>query len=110
MADAPYLTLSLRRDLTAWKSRDLDGGKAGVKKVDLHTDYLTGRSVVLALASNKVDDDTKDAMAAKLKSFDPDYHVEMGKPEMPRVYDDSKLEDFVSEESWLFFKVRSSSL
>ena len=48
MADAPYLILNLHRDLTAWKARDPRGAKAGLRKVDLHTEYLGGRSVVLA--------------------------------------------------------------
>ena len=68
-------------------------------------EYLTGRSVVLSLASDKVADTTKDAMADALKAFARHTHVEMGKPPMPRIYDESKLEDFVSEESWLFFQV-----
>lgn len=31
--------------------------------------------------------------------------VEMGKPPTARVYEDSQLSDFVTDESWLFFKV-----
>ena len=29
----------------------------------------------------------------------------MGKPQLPHVYSDSRLPDFVSEESWLIFDV-----
>ena len=105
MADAPFLTLNLHRDLTAWKSRDPLGAKAGLRKVDLHTDYLAGRNVVLALASDKLSNGEKDAMADKLKAVPTDFHVEMGKPERPRIYEDSVFADFVNEESWLFFRV-----
>ena len=99
MAEIPVLLLELRGDLLAWCSCDANGAKAALRKADLHMEYLTGRSVVVALASNKLPVETKDAIpAARL-------HVEMGKPEIPRVYEDSKLEDFVTEESWLFLKV-----
>ena len=107
LADAPFLTLALHRDLTAWRTRDLNGAKAGQRKVDLHTDYLSGRSAILSLASDKVDDATKEAMAAALLSFDSKTRVEMGRPSTPRIYDDSTLADFISEESWLFFQVIS---
>ena len=105
MADAPYLTISLHQDLTEWKSRDPRGATAGLKKVDLHTEYLAGRNVILALASDKVSFAEKDAMATKLKDTPKDFPVEMGKPDRPRIYEDSVLADFVNEESWLFFQV-----
>ena len=108
MADAPFLTLSLHRDLTAWKSRDPAGARAGLCKIDLHTEYLSGRSVVLCLASNKLSFEEKDAVAAKLRSMLSDQSVEMGKPAMPRIYEDSVISDFVDEESLLFFRVNLS--
>ena len=105
MADTPFLTLSLYKPLEDWLARNLKGAKAAQKKVDLLTDYLTGRSVILALASEKVSEEMKEAMAAALKTHDPQAHVEMGKPTMPGIDEDSRLEDFVTEESWLFFQV-----
>ena len=105
MAEIPVLLLELRGDLLAWRSRDANGAKAALRKVDLHMEYLTGRSVIVALASEKLSLETKDAMATALKAVPVDTHIEMGKPDIPRVYEDSKLEEFVTEESWLFFKV-----
>ena len=105
MAEIPVLLLELRGDILAWHSRDSNGAKAALRKADLHMEYLTGRSVVLALASEKLPVETKDAMSSALKAIPVDSHVEMGKPEIPRVYEDSKLEDFITEESWPFFKV-----
>ena len=104
-ANIPGLTLDLHRDLNAWKSQDDAGARAAIKKVDLHTEYLTGRSVILALASDKTSDSTKGAMARKLQTFDSNTHIEMGKPSMPRIYEDSSLVDFVDEESWCIFQV-----
>ena len=97
--------LELHGDLLAWRSRDANGAKTALRKADLHMEYLTGRSVILALASTKLSVETKDAMATALKAIPVDSHVAMGKPEIPRVYEDSKLEEFVTEESWHFFKV-----
>ena len=106
MADIPALMLELRTDLLAWQSRDAKGAKAAMRKADLHMEYLTGRSVVLALASKKVSVETKEAMSTALKAISKDSHVAMGKPEIPRVYEDSKLEEFITEESWHFFQVQ----
>ena len=66
MSDAPVLTLALHRDLRAWKARDPDGAHAAVKKLDHHMWHLSGRSAILALASDCVDDATKAAMASAL--------------------------------------------
>ena len=105
MAEVPVLFLELREDLLEWRDRDANGAKAALHKADLHMEYLTGRSVILALASKKLSVETKDAMSSALKAIPVDSHVLMGKPEIPRVYKDSKLEEFISEESWHFFKV-----
>lgn len=106
MADIPFLTLTLRQDLVAWQARDPGAAQAALRKVDLHTEYLTGRSVILALASDQVDDATKDAMAKVLIASDREKKVEKGKPSIPSVNDNSKLDDFVNNESWIFFKVK----
>ena len=73
MVGAPYLTMSLHRNLTAWKFRDPRGLTAGLKKVDLHAEYMAGRNVVLALASDKVSSAEKHAMATKLKDTPKDF-------------------------------------
>ena len=106
MAEVPVLLLELRSDLVAWRSHDADGAKAALRKADLHMEYLTGRSVVVALASEKLGNETKDAMSTALRAIPRDSNVAMGKPEIPRVYEDSKLEEFINNESWLFFNVR----
>ena len=104
IADAPLLTLQLHQDLRKWKKVDKDGAKAAMKKVDLHTDYLSGRSVVLAFASKRVSNNTKVAMAKQLFNTN-DHEIPCGKPTVPLVYKESKLQDFVNAESWLFFKL-----
>ena len=54
-------------------------GRATIRKLDLHVDYLTGRSVVFALASNRVNDKANDAMADALRAI-PSSHIDVGKP------------------------------
>ena len=108
MADAPFLTLQLHHDLEAWATRDADGARAAIRKLDLHTDYLNGRNVIFALASDRVSNETKQAMADALNAIPPS-EVDVGKPSLPRVYSNSTLESFVNEESFLFFKVCSAT-
>ena len=71
-------------------------------KLDLHTWYLSPRHIPLALFSKRVDNKTKCAIVKAMQKNLPS-QVQIGKPERPRVYEDSTLESFVSSESWLFF-------
>ena len=73
-----------------------------MKKLDRHLCYLIGRLVIFSLFSDKVAQNIKIEMAEKLKNV-PREEILMGKPELPRVYLDSNLFDFVNEESWLLF-------
>ena len=72
---------------------------------------LNGRNVILALASSDFDEtttfniSTKEKMAHALNSTSDLSDLECGKPVAPRIYQDSNLEDFVNEESWLFFQL-----
>ena len=106
MADAPILTLQLYKTLTMWAEIDQEGAKAARRKLELHTDYLNGRSTTLALASKLVDGETKEAIARALIRTEP-VTIECGNPEAPLVYADSTLEGFINEESWLIFKLGS---
>ena len=81
---------------------------ACLHKLDLHTWYLSPRHVPLALFSKRVDYNTKIAIVKAMQD-NPASQVETEKPEKPRVYEDSKLESFVSSESWLFFELLGRS-
>ena len=63
LKDAPFLTLRLYKDVELWRSVDSESEQATSRKLDLHTDYLNGRNVVLCLASDKVSDQIKKKMA-----------------------------------------------
>ena len=90
----------------AWKERDPTASRAGIKKLDLHTYFLHGRNIIMVLASDNIDDKTKESMVEALLQH-PQEPVPMGKPVAPRVYDDSTLPDFVTSESWHFFRISS---
>jgi hypothetical protein len=102
-ADAPFLTLSLWKDLNRWKARDKELSRACQRKLDLHTWYLNALLVLLGLWSSKVDDNTKVEMVMRLLAS-PQTPLTPGKPDRPRVYEEKELPDFVSD-SWHFFQV-----
>ena len=104
VADAPVLTLKLYHDLQSWHAIDKEGSKAAIRKMDLYTDYLNGRSVVLALVSDFVNSESKEAMARKLTTIEA-VSLRIGKPPAPRIYEESSLVDFINEESWLILKL-----
>lgn len=104
LSDVPALTLKLYKDLKNWERIDRIGVQAAIRKLDLHLDYLTGRNVVLSFASKEVENEEKAEMAKKLMSFEKS-EIDLGKPELPRVYHDSNLHDFITEESWHFFSI-----
>ena len=103
-ADAPFLTLCLWQDLQRWAARDPSLSSACLRKLDQHTWFVSPRHVPFALFSNMVEVKTKEAIVKALHE-NPPSPVPMGKPERPRIYEDSTLESFVTSESWLFFKV-----
>ena len=108
LAEVPELTLKLHHDLEKWSAVDCEGSKAAMQKLDLHTDYLNGRSVVVDFASKNISDDTKEKMAKNLLQYNP-VEISMGKPSNPRVYSDSTLEEFINEDSWLFLNSAASN-
>lgn len=104
-ADAPFLTLSLWKDVKQWEVRDKFLSRECLRKLDGHTWYLGQAMVVLAFWSLKVDADVKMKMAQVLLSS-PKTSFPVGfKPDLPRVYEDSELPEFVGSSSWLLFEV-----
>ena len=105
-ADAPFLTLSLWKDLQKWAARDPSLSAALTRKLDRHTWYLSGRHVVFALFSDKVEDATKRKMADAMKRPEnAGQEIPPGKPDLPEINANSNLEDYINHESWLLFQV-----
>ena len=105
-ADAPFLTLSLWKDLQKWTSRDPSLAQSTLRKLENHTWYLNGRLVVFSLFSHLVDDLTKKKIAdAMLLPENEECEVPIGKPDRPPITPESDLASFVTPESWLLFQV-----
>ena len=90
--------------MKSWESLDEVGAIAASRKLDLHLDYLTGKNVVFAFASDMVEDSEKAKMAETLVETTK-VNISLGKPRTLSVYNDSALHHFIDEESWLFFNV-----
>ena len=106
-ADAPFLTLSLWKDVHAWSSRDATLSSAVLRTLDRHTWYLTGRMISFSLCSKMVPDKDKRKIAdAMLRPANEPCEVPHGKPDLPQIEPESSLEDFVNSETWFIFQVR----
>ena len=102
--DVPSLTLQLWQDMKEWEKREKKLSTSCLKKIDRHTWYLSGRQVIFSLWSKRVDEETK-VKIAKVLHQTPEEEVTPGKPDLPRIYEDSTLSDFVTTESWLLFQL-----
>ena len=58
-----------------------------------------------ALFSNKVDNDTKSHMAAKLLTFSQPEKIKIGKPKFPEIKPTTKLIDLLGQNSYLLFNL-----
>lgn len=105
--DAPFLTLSLWKDLHHWAVRDPSLSAVLQRKLDRHTWYLTGRCLPFVFWSPLTDNETKREVAdALLLPENEECDVPLGKPDLPHIYPDSTLASFVTPESWFLFRVR----
>ena len=105
-ADAPFLTLALWNDLQKWATRDPSLSAAVLRKLALHTWYLSGRHVVFSLFSRLVDNETKAKIVAAMREPENQAcEIPPGKPTLPRISSGDTLDLFVDNESWMFFQV-----
>ena len=105
-ADAPFLTLSLCKDLHRWATRDLQLAAKLLRIFDWHTWYVNARNVIYALFSGMVDDSTKGKIAAAMLLPDnAPCDLPPGKPALPPITPETNLEDVVDCESWNLFRV-----
>ncbi|QQP55733.1 Uncharacterized protein Cc8K152 [Caligus rogercresseyi] len=101
-ADAPFLTWSMWHDLQRWKSRDKILATKAQEKLELHTWYLTGRAMFYLFFSRLVEDSLKRILAdTLLLPENAPCEIPPGKPDLPKITEESSLEDFVNSETWL---------
>lgn len=65
-ADAPFLTLSLWKDLQRWSSQDPQLSGKLIRILDRHTWYLSPRHVFYSIFSRLVDNPTKANIASNM--------------------------------------------
>ena len=82
-ADAPINDLILYKKLLKYKELDAEVAEIAISKLSLHLWYLTEEVVVFALFSNKLDNDDKARMAAKLLIYAlTPGQLKVGKPKL----------------------------
>jgi len=101
-ADAPHLTLMLWKDFKRWTVRDHDLSSVCLKKLDMHTWYLSPRNITLALFSKQVDDVK---MCYNQCFENSQSQVDFRNPKKLQIYEESTLYSFVNNEYWLFFEL-----
>ena len=101
--DAPINDLRLYKDLLTFKDSDEILASKALDTMDRHLWYLTPAVVMFSLFSEKVSEDTKSRMAAKLLSLERVEETKVGLPEFPAVEAKMELWDFVTSQSWVFF-------
>ena len=103
--DAPSNDLKLYKELLVFKNIDETLATAALATLDRHHWYLAPSVVMFSLFSDKVSNDTKSRMAAKLLSFDRPEEPRIDLPKFPIVTGSSELWDFVQPSSWEFFDI-----
>ena len=106
-ADAPFLTLSLCKDLHKWSLRDPQLSAKLLRILDRHTWYLSPRNVFYALFLRMVENSAKEKIVAKmLLPENAPCELPPGKPTLPPISPETHLEDLVDSETWNLCRVR----
>ena len=70
-----------------------------------HTWYLTESLVIISLADPDISKEQKLSILGELVKYDVPDEIHVGKPALPKVVKESKLEDFVGDQSWHLFQI-----
>ena len=106
--DAAIHDLQLYKALLRYQAVDKELAESALATLNRHLWYLAPQTVVFALFSNKVSEDTKSRMAARLLTLDRPDTPSLGLPKFPVITATTELWDLVSEASWEFFEVVKS--
>ena len=109
-SDAAVNDLSLHKKLQKFHDTDEVIGEEALKTLERHLWYLSDLTVPMALFSDKVDNDIKARMAARLLVLKNDRKKntktqKLGKPKFPRIGPNTQLHDLLTKESSEFFSV-----
>ena len=106
-SDAAHNDLKLYKDLLKYKKIDQVIADEALKTLSRHLWYLSDLTVPLALFSEKVDQDTKARMAAKLIMFreEDNESKKLEKPTFPDISEKTELYDLITSNSPEFFTI-----
>ena len=106
-ADAPFNDLELFKILTKYKEQiDGEGAEFALKALKRPLFYLTQENGIMALFSNRLDDDQKSRIASRLLTFPKPAIFQAEKPTPPILRDkNTSLEALDGEKSWTIFQV-----
>lgn len=113
MEDAPSNDLKLYQSLLKYEDVHPEISRSAIRAFQLHLWYLTAELVPVALWSNKVSENARRDLAAKLLAIKPDavllspqqrFGTGFGKPRFPTsITSTTTLADLVTTDSWYIF-------
>ena len=74
-----------------------------------HLWYLSPRNVLFSLASEKLEDNDKSSIAARMLSLQKPEKIKLGYPDFPKLTDKTELHDLVTPNSWQLFDILKMS-
>ena len=74
-----------------------------------HLWYLSPSNVLFSLASEKLEDDDKSSIAARMLSLQKPEKIKLGYPDFPKLTDKTELRDLVTPDSWQLFDILKMS-
>ena len=102
-ADAPTNDLNLYKKLSQFRAIDSELADTALNVMRRHFWYLTEEVVIFSLFSNKVTEDEKSRIAARLLTIADPVDFPAEKPDFPDVLDTTQLVDLVGSNSWFIF-------
>ena len=103
--EAAVTDLKLFKDLESYKLVDEVLAKEAQKTLLRHRAYLAPQMVMIALWSEKLDEDSKSRMASRLLSIPRKADYKFGLPSVPNITSATQIWDCVTSESWEFFDI-----
>ena len=104
-ADAAFNDLSLHKQLVNFIDVDGPIATAALDVLSRHGWYTAEETVTFCLFSNKLSDDQKSRVAARILSYDTPESVTLGKPTFQELDEKTELHDLVGPKSYALFTI-----
>ena len=105
----PRTNLTLYKKLKKFSKVDKELADEALATLSRHLWFLAPTTVLFSLASEKLDDDDKSGIAARLLSLPKPNKIKLGYPDFPKLTDKTKLRDLVTPDSWQLFNILKMS-